>query len=189
MHEGNSRILALRRGEAVVNAVRFAAAFFGKGQFVPASSTGKWTLKQSLEADYSQPFSPARTVTPADWYETRPARPRSEISRLEYTADIAERANGFSVRFRAAGAAGVPCAVEINLRDGEVDGCTWLTKETGLLERDTARLRAGADEIRFGPGLALHRYVDIRGGELRLPGRSVYLTGYTPFDHTVVFEW
>jgi hypothetical protein len=64
-----------------------------------------------------------------------------------------------------------------------------LTKEASLLERGTARLRSGADEIRFGPGLAMHRYVDIRGGEPRLPGASVYLTGYTPFDHTVVFEW
>ncbi len=189
MLQGNSRILALRRGDAVISAVRFAAAFFGKGQFVPAGSSGKWTLSQSLEADYLQPFDPPRKVAPGDWYELRAARRRSEICRLEYTADVAEQRNGFSVRFRAAGTGGVPCAVEINAREGAFEGCTALGKDSWLLERGVARLRAGADEIRFGPGGAAHRYVDIRGGEPRLPGTSVFVTGYTPFDHTISFEW
>jgi hypothetical protein len=49
--------------------------------------------------------------------------------------------------------------------------------------------RVGAHEIRFGPGLAEHRYTQVRGAEPKLPGTSVYLTGYTPFDHTVEFAW
>ncbi len=171
MLQGNSRILALRHGGAVINAVRFAAAFFGKGQFVPAATSGKWTLSESIQADYLQPFDPPRNVAPGDWYETRASRRRSEACKLEYTADVKEHRN------------------EVNLRDGDVQGCTALGKDVFLLERGSARLRAGSDEIRFGPGAAAHRYVDIRGGEPRLPGTSVFLTGYTPFDHTLTFEW
>jgi hypothetical protein len=29
----------------------------------------------------------------------------------------------------------------------------------------------------------------LRGAEAKLPGQSVYLTGYTPFDQTVRFEF
>ena len=45
------------------------------------------------------------------------------------------------------------------------------------------------DTIRFGPGLAQTRYTQVRGAQPKLSGPSVYLTGYTPFDHTIRFRW
>jgi hypothetical protein len=30
--------------------------------------------------------------------------------------------------------------------------------------------------------------VQLRGAEARLPGLSVYITGFTPFDRTIVLE-
>jgi hypothetical protein len=47
----------------------------------------------------------------------------------------------------------------------------------------------GGDAVRFGPGLRQHIYTQVRGAEPKLPGTSVYLCGYTPFDHTLTFEW
>ena len=41
--------------------------------------------------------------------------------------------------------------------------------------------------LRFGPGLAPHLLTQLRGAEAKLPGTSVYLTGYTPFDRTISF--
>lgn len=188
--EGSSRIFAMRHGEAVVEGIRFAAAFFGKGQFVPDSAEKRgstWTFRQSLEAPYYQPL--AQTVTPGTWASTRAQRRRSEICRLEQSAGITETATGFEIRVRSAGTDGVPLAVEICFRDGgTLHGCRAVGDGSHILADGTGTYRAGASEIRFGPGSAPHQYIQVRGAEPKLPGQSVYLTGYTPFDRTVVFE-
>ncbi len=192
---GSSRFFTLRRGAAVVNAVRFASAFFGKGQFVPQKAEKRgdsYVFTQALEGDYMQPLERPYRVGPAEWYKSRAERRRSETCKLEQAAAVTETATGFHVRIRARGTAGVPVAVEINLREGgTLEGCEPVPRvsDAWLLGSQQAVYRAGGDEIRFGPGLALHRYTQVRMAEPKLPGPSVYLTGYTPFDHTLEFKW
>jgi hypothetical protein len=86
----------------------------------------------------------------------------------------------------------VPVAVEINLREGgTLEGCSPAPQvlDGWILDRGEATYRLGGNAVRFGPGVAPHRYTQIRGAEPKLPGPSVYLTGFTPFDHTIGFEW
>ena len=189
---GSSRILSFRHGEAVIEGVRFATAFFGKGQFVPDAAEKRgsaYVFRQALEAPYYQPLS--QKVTPETWGPTRSERRQSEVCRLEQSAEVTERPNGFAIRIRAEGTAGVPLAVEICVREGgRLEGCRALRATPGsyVLPAGTATYRAGASQIRFGPGDAAHEYVQLRGAEPKLPGDSVYITGFTPFDRTVVFE-
>ena len=189
---GSSRLLSLHNGAAVVEGVRFATAFFGKGQFIPDSadrSGSTYRFRQSLEAPYYQPLG--QQVTTDTWASVRPSRAQTQVNRLTQSAEIVERTGGFDVRLRAEGTPGVPLAVEIGLRDGgTLEGCEALAGNPGcfLLSGGTGTLRVGRDEITFGPGVTAHRYVQVRGAEPRLPGRSVYLTGYTPFDHTLRFS-
>lgn len=189
---GSSRILSFRHGAAVVEGVRFATAFFGKGQFVPdvAEKRGPaYVFRQALQAPYYQPIS--QRVTPETWGPTRSQRRQSEVCQLEQSAEVVERPNGVSVRCRAEGTAGVPLSVEICLREGgQLEGCRALRATPGsyVLPTGTATYRAGANQIRFGPGDAPHEYVQLRGAEPKLPGTSVYITGFTPFDRTIVFE-
>jgi hypothetical protein len=189
---GSSRILSFRYGDAVVEGVRFATAFFGKGQFVPDAGEKRdpaYVFKQTLEAPYYQPL--ARKVTPETWGTTRAQRPQSEVCRLEQSAEVVARPGGFSVRIRAEGTAGVPLSVEICFREGgRLEGCRELRATPGsyALSAGTATYRAGANQIRFGPGDVPHEYVQLRGAEPKLPGESVYITGFTPFDRTIVFE-
>lgn len=195
--EGSSRFFAVRRGEAIVSGVRFAAAFFGKGQFVPDSGSkkgGKYVMEQSLEAAYYQPFGTGRKQPwgVESWYELRPDREATEINRTRYRAEVTERKDGFDVRVVAEGPAWIPLAIEVNLRPGgEIDGVTTVddVEEGFLLESGYATFTRGGDTLRFGPGLARNRYTQVRGAEPKLPGPSVYLTGYTPFDHTLEFRW
>lgn len=192
---GSSRFLALRRGAAVINAVRFASAFFGKAQFRPTEAVrrgGIYDFRQLLEGPYYQPLDPPRKVRAGEWESSRRSRRRSEICRLEQAASVREVRNGFEVRVRAAGTDWVPLAIEISLRDGgQLEGCVPVEGVAGawiLPEGSTAVYRAGGDTIRFGPGLRSHSYTQVRGAEPKVPGLSVYLCGYTPVDHTIRFE-
>jgi hypothetical protein len=194
---GSSRFFTLRRGEAVINAVRFASAFFGKGQFVPTwagKRGGSYQFTQSLDAGYYQPFEPPRKVAAdyREWANTREGRRRTEICRLDQSATVTETQRGFEVRMQVQGTDGVPVAVEVNLRDdGKLEGCEPAprARDTWLLASGYALYRVGRDAIRFGPGAAPNRYTQVRGSQPKLPGPSVYITGYSPFDHTLVFEW
>jgi hypothetical protein len=193
--QGNSRFFSVRRGAAVIEAVRLASAFFGKGQFVPERwerTGGGFALEQSLDGPYFQPFTPPQKVQPHDWSATRGARPRSEICRLTYSAHLSERPNGFSLDLSADGTKKVPVVVEVNLRPGgTLDGCTPAKNLEGawLLREGNATYRFGDDVIRFGPGLGEHSYVQVRGAEPRLRGTSAFLCGFTPFRHRLDFDW
>jgi len=189
---GSSRFFTLRHGDAVIEGVRFASSFFGKGQFVPQTAVkngNAYQFRQSLEGPYFQPL--AEKVISGSWDESRRRRRQSEVCQLEQSADVAETRNGFSIRLRASGTNGVPVAVELTFRDGgTLDGCRPVADVPGtfVLEQGTGAYRTGQSEIHFGPGQAPHRYTQLRGAETRLPGRSVYITGFTPFDRTIELE-
>jgi hypothetical protein len=194
---GSSRLLAARHGEAVVEGVRMAAAFFGKGQFVPAAGEkrdGKYVLTQSLDAGYYQPFDPPRKVAwgVPNWYETRPGRERTEVCSIDYRAEIREQKDGFAVRIVAAGTDRVPAAIEINLRPGgKLEGCSPApgAEDAFLPDSKEVVYRMGKNAVRIGPTIRENAYTQVRGAEPKLPGPSVYLTGMTPFDHTVELRW
>jgi hypothetical protein len=188
------RFFTFRNGEAVVNAVRFASAFFGKAQFSSATikqSGSSIVLTQSLEGPYYQPLDPPRTVDSEAWERVRADRRRTEIAKLTQTATVTETKNGFQVRIQSWGTKDVPLAVEISFReDGRLEGVKPAHKvENGfVLTEGYGTYRSGSDAIRFGPGTHAHMYTQVRGAQPKLPGSSVYLTGFTPFDHTLTFE-
>ncbi|MCS7043337.1 MAG: hypothetical protein NZR01_11145 [Bryobacteraceae bacterium] len=190
---GNSRFLTLRHGACAVEGVRFAAAFFGKGQFrcerwqpVP----GGYRLAQQLEGWYCQPLGGPVGAGMEDYRASLPRRRRTEIQRLDYEAVVTETAKGVAVRIRAQGTANVPLAVEVILRgEAELRGVepAAAAEKSFLLRNGFAEVRQEGRGWRFGPGLALHSYTQVRGAELKPPGQSVYLCGFTPFDHTLEF--
>ena len=58
-----------------------------------------------------------------------------------------------------------------------------------ILEKDLATNRVGCETLRIGPGVAGHLLTQLRGAEEKLPGESVYLTGYTRFDQTLRIQF
>jgi hypothetical protein len=196
MLRGDSRFFQFRRGGAVIQAVRFASAFFGKAQFVPqtfAREDKSWVLRQSLSGPYYQPLNPPHHVGAMEWNETRPERARTEVSHLEQMATITETEKGFRVRVQAHGTKGVPVAVEISIRGQEgleLDGLLRAPDATDafILPAGFATVKSPSGTVRFGPGTRAHRYTQVRGAQPKMPGASVYVTGFTPFDHTLDFE-
>jgi hypothetical protein len=189
---GSSRFFTFRYGDAVMEGVRFATSFFGKGQFIPQTASKRETtyeFRQSLEAPYYQPLQ--EKIATRTWEETRRRRRQSEVCHLEQSADVTEMKGGFQLRLRAEGTTGVPVAVELCFREtGRVDGCRPIPGAPGtfLLDAGQGTYRAGRHQIRFGTGDSPHRYTQLRGAEARLAGLSVYITGFTPFDRTILLE-
>ncbi len=193
--QNDSRFLTLRRGHAIIEAVRFASAFFGKGQFVSrmySKENGGYLLSQELEGPYYQPFDPPRRIAAGEWSNTRPSRKQSDICKLRQTAFISETKTGFRVRLRSDGTSGVPLAVEIGFRSGaSLQGARELegVADGWLMGAGAVALSVGKDIIRIGPGAPpAHTYTQVRGAQPKLPGSSLYITGYTPFDKTIDFD-
>jgi hypothetical protein len=199
--QDNSRFFSVRKGPLVVNAARYATSFFGKGQFIPAATVqrdGAYVARQSLEAPYYQPLVPSEKVNFKNWSQLRDKRRKTQICRLEQSATVKEKAGGFDLRIQASGNSsgttplGVPLAIEISLREGgQLEGCRPAPHVDGgwVLEKDYATYRIEGQTLRFGPGAQSHLLTQLRGAEAKLPGISVYVTGYTPFDRTISFEF
>ncbi len=190
---GNSRFLTLRHGGCVVEGVRFASAFFGKGQFRASrwwSEAGGYRLSQSLEGVYYQPLDAPVQATVENFQALRARRKLSEVQRMDYEATVTETGRGMAVRIRASGTANVPLAVEVILRDGtELRGMDAAPAGPGsfLLRNGFAEARCQGRGFRFGPGVCHHQYTQVRGAEPKPPGQSVYLCAFTPFDHRLEF--
>jgi len=190
----SDRFFSFRRRGVVINSVRFASAFFGKGQFIPhlaEERDGGWYFEQNLEAPYYQPLEkPGVPIISHEAYTaSRKLRKQSEVQRLRQSAWVKETPERFTVRIAASGTNEVPLAIEISFTpEGKLEGCRAY-HDVWILERDWATMRVGNTAVRFGPGHAEHQYVQVRGALPKLDGTSVYLTGSTPFDQTITFEW
>ena len=196
MHKQNSRWISIHHGRAVINAVRFATAFFGKGQFVPElfeKQEDGFHFRQELEAPYYQPITDTRLmpVNRDNWSSLKSRRHKSEISRMVYEAKIQICPHGLDLLVAAHGTDGVPLSLEINLREGgQLKGVVAApnVENALLLKSGYAEYQMGPDKIRFDPGQCTHSYTQVRGALAKLPGPSVYITGYTPFRHTLRFH-
>lgn len=192
LFSNNPAFFALHNGDVAIEAIRFASAFFGKGQFVASAiekNGSDYILRQKLEAGYYQPLDPPQRVTPANWSALRKERAVTQKCTLDQIATVTPTPKGFRVRIQASGTKDVPVSVEINLRDGgKLDGATRTAEGDALLPAGFATYSGPENRIRFGPGLGEHRYTQVRGSLPQLPGKSVYLTAFTPCDHAIEFE-
>ena len=176
-----------------INAIRFATAFFGKGQFVPQSFERRgdeFVFRQTLEGPYYQPLEGENLtrVGRNNWSSLRMQRKQSEVCRMTYEGKIRVRKDRIEISLSADGTSGVPLAWEISLREGQgLNGVVAAphVPDACLLKDGFAAVRAGSDRIQFGPGRAEHAYTQVRGAHDKLSGPGIYLTAYTPFRHTL----
>ncbi|MBI4626510.1 MAG: hypothetical protein HY736_25240 [Verrucomicrobia bacterium] len=197
---GNTTLFSFRKGSAALEAVRFASAFFGKGQFSGDAlevRDGRYVLRQKLDGPYFQPLSKDQIATgehvkmaPNGTLATdsRAVRARSNIQTFESVVEITESGGRFQIAISIAGTDDVPVAVELAFRHGgKLHGVDAVpdVKDAFLLKPGMGRYVLGDDTIEFGPGRAEHTYTQIRGALPKWDGQSVYLTGFTPFKTTL----
>jgi hypothetical protein len=189
----NPTFLSFHKGYAVLQGIRFSSSFFGKGQFqgTEIRQVGKdYVLEQKLEGPYYQPY-PKDSIDPAGDWNKMPQhnRAQSEIQYLSSTARIRENSSGVECEIEITGTDGVPVSVELIFREGgEFQNVVLVTaeKDTYLLQTDeVGTYTFKNDRLTFGPGLAEHKGVLLRGALPRMSAPTVYLTGFTPFKHTI----
>jgi hypothetical protein len=197
---GNTTVFSFRQGAAALEAVRFATAFFGKGQFMGDAlevRDGRYVLRQELDGPYFQPLTKdqiaggehvkmAPNGTLAN--NSKALRARSNVQTLEAVVTISEARGKFELAFSIRGTEHVPVAIELAFRHGgKIEGVKPVAdlKDAFLLEHGAGRYVMGGDAIEFGPGRVEHTYTQVRGALPKWDGQSVYVTGFTPFEYTL----
>lgn len=188
----NSTWFTLHNHNAVLQAIRLSTAFFGKGQFIPEQlikTNRGYQLSQSMSGPYFQPFPKDSLPGDGNWEKMpRNKRPESEVQSLNYTVDVYFENESWNLAVNIEGTENVPVAVELSFREGgKWSGVKSLgdSQELFLLTGDIGQYTYKGSGIQFGPGKNEHQWTQLRGAEPRIPGLSVYLTGYTPFRHTL----
>ncbi len=186
----NSSFFSFHKGSAALEAVRLAGAFFGKGQFkgdTLQAKDGLFLLQQNLEGPYFQPLPAEQLKQEGNWSDgNRRLRPQSEVQHLQTQVSVLENDGRFELTFTIQGTENVPVAIELAFREGgRLQGVTGLADiDHGyLLEKGMGKYSYDGMEIEFGPGLADHRWTQLRGSLPKMNSLSVYLTGFTPFDY------
>ena len=188
----NAGFLTFHKGNAVLQALRIAASFFGKGQFQSAEIKREgdaWVMRNKLEGPYYQPY-PVDQIDPTGNLDKMPRsnRQKSEVQYLDYTVKITEINGGIAIDFDLSGTDGVPVSLELILRPGgELGGVKAHASKPKafLLSAPTGSYTQGGDSIQFGSGLVEHQAVQLRGALPAMDAPTVYVTGFTPFKHRI----
>ncbi|MDB5263949.1 MAG: hypothetical protein JWQ14_3232 [Adhaeribacter sp.] len=188
----NPVFFSFHKKSAILQGIRLASAFFGKGQFSSADyreENGTYFLESSLEAPYYQPFPANQIPGDGDWAKLpRDKRPQSEIQKLKTTISIREIEKGFELDIDIQGTDKVPLALEFIFRPGGhfsgVQAHENL-KEVYFLKEGQGSYALNNERIDFGPGVYQHKWVEIRGALPRMDAPTVFMTGFTPFKRKI----
>ncbi len=203
---------AFRKGEAVLKYLRLSTTFFSMGYFYSEGlrkEGSKYILHKKLTVPYYQPLPKNLRNAKGD-YKLSPSiddrfwnkmdfshRPVSNVKTLDTTITFAETTAGNELVFEVGGLSGVQVTIELCFREGgKLSGVTDGGNQNSFLESGTGSYSFGKDAISFGPGTVAQKTISSLEGErysthfgtLRTDGMHVYLTGVTPFRHTLVFS-
>lgn len=191
--EKNPTFLSFRKGSAVLQSIRLAAAFFGaRGRFIAEQADvdgEKIVLSRTVKHGYFQPF-PKDKIPGDGIYEkmTREERELSEPQIMNYQLSISEKDGTVRIDIQIDGTDHVPVSMEMSFRPGgELSGVTTdrEVEDSFFLEEGMGQYKVGRDVITFGPGAVTHKWANMRGMLPKQSGNSVHITGYTPFKHTL----
>ena len=192
----NPIFLTFFKGNAALESVRLASAFFGKGQFKAQTmerSGDVFILKQKLVGPYYQPL--AEDDIPENgngWEVPRIKRKQSEVQEQEAAVEVQEREGKIQLSIKISGTDNVPVAVEFAFRKGgQLEGVSEIKEISGAFlakQGEKMKYKFGDDSIKFGPGLKQHSWTQLRGALPKLDADCVYFTGFTPFEAIVEIQ-
>ncbi len=149
-------------------------------------------LKRSITRGYYQPLPEDLKTGNNGWIEhSREVRALSEAQTLDYEVVISEDNGKVTIDVEISGCDHVPVSWELSFRAGGIlEGVTTDSnmEDVYFIEDEEVTYRVGKDAIQFGPGITEHKWTQMRSVLPKQEGMSVYLTGYTPFKHTLMIS-
>ena len=209
----NPTFFTYRKGNAILEYVRLSTSFFNTGyvrseELVKDQNT--YHLYERKEAYYYQPM-PAEKRNPHGDYQLSKSldgrywskmdfenRPVSNVQQMETNITIREDNGEFELIIQVSASGGVEVTLELCFRSGG-QFSDVLAANNGadfFLKDGYGTYRMDEDEIRVGPGLYEHENIERIDGELytthfgsiKGKGMHLYLTGHTPFSHTMTLK-
>jgi hypothetical protein len=206
----NPSFFTFRKGKAILEYARLSTSFFRTGYFRSQGLTkngDSYTLHETKEAYYYQPMSVENRNPEGDYPLSQSpdgrfwskmdfnSRKKSNIQVLETNITIQEKNGGFEMEMDVSGPLHVEVVLELCFREGgKLDQVISAgTNEDYFLQQGFGTYQVESDTIRFGPGKTEHNHIRRLDGEMysthfgsiKGKGRHVYVTGYTPFKHTL----
>jgi hypothetical protein len=203
---------AYRKGKAILKYMRLSSSFFGMGYFYSEGlkkEGSKYILHKKLTAPYYQPLPKNLRNNKGD-YKLVPStdgrfwnkmdfehRPVSNVKTEDSNIVFTETNGAVQLDISVTGQAGVPVTIELCFAEGgTLSGVTDPVNGNSFLAKDFGTYEMNGDTIRFGPGAMAHKQITNLEGErysthfgtLRTDGVHVFITGITPFKHTLSFN-
>jgi hypothetical protein len=194
---GNTTFFTFFRGEAALEAVRLASAFFGKGQFQSSQMEkdgDTYILSSVIYGPYYQPLPKEKIPQEGEsWGQvSRIEREQSEIQTLLVKIFITPQGKKALVRVVVDGPENLPVSLELAFREGGTfEGVTPKKGATQTYlpgDGDSFSYTFGRDTIRVGPGKREHNWTQLRGALPKIEAESVYFTAYGPCEFNFTIE-
>ncbi|MEX2564637.1 MAG: hypothetical protein WD431_01690 [Cyclobacteriaceae bacterium] len=191
--ENNPTFLSYRKGDAILQSIRLGASFFGsRGRFISENCVvkgNKIILSKSKTHGYMQPIPKEGRTGDVFWgSQSLAEREKSELQTINYRVEIVESDGKILMELEITGTDYVPVSLEMSFKPGgKLKGLVpdSNAEDSYFLESGMGQYIVGEDVINFGPGANSHKWAQMRGMLPKQDGHSVYITGYTPFKHTL----
>lgn len=205
----NPTFFTFRKGEASLDYVRLSTSFFSTGYFMSdglKKDDNRYTLQEKKEAYYYLPLPEDKRNPEGDYKHTEsldhrfwskldfPSRPKDTLT-LDTKIEITEENGHFQMDISVDGPGDVNITMDFCFgKDGELQGIEAAQEKDDYFFKDEiVKYKKGEDVIEIGPGKSEHRMLRGLDGEvysthfgtLKGEGMHVYLTGVTPFKHTL----
>lgn len=208
----NPNFFSYRKGNAFLKYIRLSSNFFNMGYFYSEGikkERNKYILYKKLTVPYYQPLPKNMKNAKGD-YTLSPStdgrfwnkmdfenRPVSNVKTLETRISFSEMKDSIELTFSVTGQVNVPVTIEFCfLEGGKLSGTSGETNGNHFLQSGMGTYEFGNDLIQFGPGTISHKLIHGLEGErysthfgnLKTEGMHVYITGITPFNHTLALK-
>jgi hypothetical protein len=205
----NPAFFRMTKGKAVLDSIRMTPAFFSTGFFYPdefISLEDGYMLRETRKVPYHLPLPKEYRkadgqykLTPDGRFYSKmdfPNRPK-DYKTIVNTLTIREKVGAFTLDFDISGYEGVPVTIELCFRrGGKLDGVILTgsgnATESYRMNESWGSYTVDGSTLEFGPGVYEHSRLGMEGeqfsvynGELKADGLRVYITGTTPFKHTL----
>ncbi|HET9487513.1 MAG TPA: hypothetical protein VFO54_08765, partial [Chryseosolibacter sp.] len=185
------------KGDAALEAVRLSSAFFGKGQFQSQAMErlgDTYVLSSTLSGPYYQPLPSDKIPPDTDAWTgvPRSEREQSEIQTLHTRIFVTQTNGKATIRVSVEGPKNLPVTLELAFREGgtlqNVDPKQGIENAFLAKHQEYAIYQRGKDTITIGPGVASHKWTQLRGALPKLPAQCLYLTDYAPCEFQFTIE-